>query len=518
MRQISVSDLVALVKGDAEHAILDLRREGDFAKGHLFFATNIPRSLLELRIEGLVPRKTTPVVLVEAGFSIEDAETVFAQFGYSDVCLLNGGSRAWEEAGFRLYDGINVPSKAFGEFIENTAGTPHVSPEELHNFLEKDPRLVLIDARPYDEYQAMSIRGAVNCPGAELVYRVGSLNLKPDQKIVVNCAGRTRSIIGAQTLIDSGLKNPVFALRDGTMGWHLAGFSLENMQQNCMAPSSSMQLELIREGIRERADRVGVRFVGSLEVDSFMSDPERTTYVFDIRDPNDYRKGHRAGAVSAPGGQLVQTFDTFVVVRNARVILCDQEGIRALMVASWLRQMGIVDVFCLTDCDTSSRDLPPSQLADALVAQARLIEVGDLEAYSSRGYALFDLSSSKVFRRGHIVGALFAERAALARDLAAGSKIILISPDGRLAQIVAHELISKGFNAYAMKGGMHAWREAGLPVEQGNGNLPSNPNDVFYRPYDLTNAAEDSMRAYLDWEKGLMDHVVSEPGAAFRRF
>ncbi len=46
--------------------------------------------------------------------------------------------------------------------------------------------------------------------------------------MVVNCAGRTRSIIGAQSLINAGLPNKVVALRNGTMGYTLAGFAPDN--------------------------------------------------------------------------------------------------------------------------------------------------------------------------------------------------------------------------------------------------------------------------------------------------
>ena len=517
MREISIPELVTMVMSDQEYAILDLRREGDFAKGHLFYATNIPRSLLELRLETLVPRKTTCIILIELGAPKSDVKDIFDQFGYTDVRFVSGGSRAWQEAGYHLYDGINVPSKAFGEFIEETAGTPHLAPEVLHDLIQKDDSLVLIDARPFDEYQNMSIHGSVNCPGAELVYRIGSLNLRTDQKIVVNCAGRTRSIIGAQTLIDSGLKNQVFALRDGTMGWHLAGFTLEHMKEKRLLPSAPAQLDMSREQIEKRAMRAGVRFIDAEACTEFSRDTNRTTYFFDIRDPEDFKRGHRKDFVSAPGGQLVQTFDTFAATRHARHVLCDSDGLRAPMVGAWLRQMGIDDVFCLVDLDMSSHELPSAPLADDLIRQARLVTSSELIELHKRGYAVYDLSSSKIYRRSHIECALFAERAQLINGSLAHDKAILVSPDGRLAQIVARELCLAGSDVFALEGGMQSWRQTGFPTVSGAGNLPAIPDDVFYRPYDLTDSAEDSMRAYLDWEKGLMERVSKEPGAAFRR-
>src|ERR671928_964149 len=95
---------------------------------------------------------------------------------------------------------------------------------------------MLMDSRPFDEYQRVSIPTAVNVPGAELVLRVRDMAPKPDTLVVVNCAGRTRSIIGAQSLINAGLPNPVVALRNGTMGWTLAGFTPDHGQEDRIDP------------------------------------------------------------------------------------------------------------------------------------------------------------------------------------------------------------------------------------------------------------------------------------------
>ena len=99
----------------------------------------------------------------------------------------------------------------------------------------KGVRLVILDSRPYEEYHRMNIPGGIDAPGAELVYRVHDLAADPDTLVVVNCAGRTRSIIGAQSLINAGIPNKVVALKNGTMGWHLAGLELERGQTRAAA-------------------------------------------------------------------------------------------------------------------------------------------------------------------------------------------------------------------------------------------------------------------------------------------
>ena len=69
--------------------------------------------------------------------------------------------------------------------------------------------------------------------------------------------------------------------------------------------------------------------------------------MFDVRDPTEYAAGHLPGAVYAPGGQLVQATDQYVGTLGARIVLVDDSEVRAVMTASWLKQMGWRDVFVL---------------------------------------------------------------------------------------------------------------------------------------------------------------------------
>ncbi|MFM7610663.1 MAG: rhodanese-like domain-containing protein, partial [Alphaproteobacteria bacterium] len=87
---------------------------------------------------------------------------------------------------------------------------------------------MILDSRPMDEFNRLSIPGAVDVPGGELVYRIGEFVARPETTVVVNCAGRTRSIMGAESLRSAGIPNKVVALRNGTMGWELAGFKCDH--------------------------------------------------------------------------------------------------------------------------------------------------------------------------------------------------------------------------------------------------------------------------------------------------
>ncbi|TMJ24724.1 MAG: thiosulfate sulfurtransferase, partial [Alphaproteobacteria bacterium] len=206
-----------------ELAIVDVREELIFSQGHLLFARSIPLSRIELNFGRLVPRRGTRIVLCDDADGLaERAADVLAGCGYRNLFALEGGVAAWANAGLELFSGVNVPSKAFGELVEHASATPSISPDELECLMREGKDLVVLDSRPFDEYRRVSIPTAINVPGAELVLRVHDMAPSPDTLVVVNCAGRTRSIIGAQSLINAGVPNKVVALRNGTVGWSLA--------------------------------------------------------------------------------------------------------------------------------------------------------------------------------------------------------------------------------------------------------------------------------------------------------
>ena len=211
-----------------EIALLDLREEYAFALGHPLFAASLPLSQLELDIHRRVPRLDTPIVVYDDGEGLaERGAAKLAELGYSRASTLEGGLGGWRAAGFEVFRDVNSYSKAFGELVESRAHTPSILPEELKARLDRREDLVVLDARRFEEYRTMSIPSGVSVPGAELVLRARELAPDPDTTIVVNCAGRTRSLIGAQSLINAGAPNRVFALRNGTIGWSLAGLNLE---------------------------------------------------------------------------------------------------------------------------------------------------------------------------------------------------------------------------------------------------------------------------------------------------
>ena len=530
---IGPGELKQVLRGEGEFVLLDVREQGAFAKGHLFSASNLPLSSLELIIRDMAPRKGAPIVLADGseGLASRAAERL-ESFGYSDIRILEGGVDAWAEAGYELFTGVNVKSKAFGEFVEGACETPSVSAVELKDLLEAKADLVVLDSRPLAEFQRMNIPGAIDCPGAELVYRAHDLAPSPDTLIVVNCAGRTRSIIGAQSLINAKVPNKVVALRNGTMGWHLAGFVLDRGCERRAGEVSGegvAKANTLAEGV---ARRFGVKEIGHATLADWRAEEEtRTLYLLDVRQAEEYEAGHLKGSLWAEGVQLVQKTDSFIATRGARVVLIDDDGVRATMTASWLIQMGFKEVWVLKAALSGQALIIGPHVPEVPGLEdtrADGITAGDLARAMDENRAIvIDLAASPDYRAGHIPGAWFAIRARLAdsivrtgaKDLAPEAMVVLTSNDGVLARLAAGEVAALvDLPVRVLAGGTAAWRRAGLEMAEGFENLADEVEDIFWKPYERDGRdgeVEAAMNAYLSWEIGLVDQVERDGGADF---
>ncbi|MGH7035564.1 MAG: rhodanese-like domain-containing protein [Stellaceae bacterium] len=523
-RFVAARSLRAMLDDGAELAILDLREELIFSQNHLLHARSVPLSRLELAIGALVPRRATRIVLCDDGDGVaERGAAILGRGGYRDVAILEGGCAGWDKAGLELFSGVNVPSKAFGEFIEHESGTPSIGADELARLMREQADIAVLDSRPFDEYVRVSIPTATNVPGAELVLRLRDAVPLPATTVVVNCAGRTRSIIGAQSLINAGIANKVVALRNGTMGWSLAGQTCDAGKERRAPAVSSAGLAASREAAARVARRFGVNHIDRATVERWRAEAEeRTLYLLDVRDPAEYAAGHLPGAISAPGGQLVQATDHYVGTLGARLVLIDDLEVRAVMTASWLVQMGWREVFVLAEKGAETGFPPPNILGwkerpEIAIAPAALAE------RLARGAAtVVDLALSRNFRKAHIGGAWFAIRARLARALPKipiEGVLVLTSEDGILAVLAAEEaqsLVTAPVRVLA--GGNEAWRRAGLALQAGEENMADEAVDAWLKPYERAARTREAMAEYLAWEVDLLPRIERDGTCHFRRF
>jgi len=321
-----------------EIALLDLRHEAAFATGHPLFAANMAAGRIALDAETRLPRKDVLIVVYDAGEGlVAEAADRFKALGYSNVRALDGGLQGWKDAGFELFQDVNSYAKAFGELVEARRHTPSLAAEEVATLIARKANIRILDVRRFDEYTTMNIPGSISVPGGELVLRAGEAAPDPDTTIIVNCAGRTRSIIGTQSLINAGVANKVVALRNGTIGWTLAR---QNLEHGADRRGEIGAFEGAEANARDVAYRAGVRHINMEEAAALAAQSHRTLYRFDVRDEAEYTAGHLKGFRHYPGGQLVQEIDMAAAVRGARILLTDNRSVRADMTASWLAQMG----------------------------------------------------------------------------------------------------------------------------------------------------------------------------------
>jgi rhodanese-related sulfurtransferase len=520
LRPLDARALKAMLSDGAELALVDLREELIFSQNHLLFARSVPLSRLELKFANLVPRRSTRIVLCDDGDGlVERAAEILFRSGYTNIFALDGGIAAWAAAGFELFSGVNVPSKAFGEFVEHESATPSIDASELDWLIRAGTDMVVLDSRPFDEYQRVSIPTAVNVPGAELVLRVHDLAPSRDTLVVVNCAGRTRSIIGAQSLINAGVPNKVVALRNGTMGWSLAGLACERGKTKRAGDASHGGLAWAKSAAAAVAQRFGITRIDRATLDRWRGESgERTLYLFDVRDPREYEAGHVPGALSTPGGQLVQATDQYVGTLGARIVLVDDHEVRAVMTASWLRQMGWKDVFVLAEAGNET-GRPPAPVLGEAPAALRIDSAALAELIACNDATVIDLSLSRDYRTAHIPGAYFAIRSRLAKVLAAfplRGTLVLTSEDGVLAGLATSEaqaLVDRPVRW--LDGGNAAWQAAGHPLTADDARLADEAVDAWLKPYERPNDTTKAMSEYLSWEVDLLARIERDGSTNF---
>ena len=499
--------------GTDEIALLDVREHGQSGEGHPFFSVPLPYSELEARAAALLPCRSTELIVLDDGDGVAPrAAKRLAALGYQRISELEGGAPAWAAAGYTLYKGVHVPSKTFGELLEHAENTPNVTAAELHRWQQEGRSPVVLDGRSPAEFRKMSLPSARNCPNAELGFRFKELVPDDSALVVINCAGRTRSILGVEGLRLLNVSNPLYALENGTQGWRLAGFELEHgVAPTALPTPGPARLEELARSAAEVAAAHDIPHVSVDELSHWLLDDARTTYVFDVRTREEFVSAHWPAARHAPGGQLVQTTDRFIAVRNARVVLSDDVGLRAATTAVRLKQMGH-DVHLL---DADARDFA------AAIERTELAETRDaadqFRRFAQNAALILDVSRSMEYRQAHVAGAQWATRARLDFAHLAGSDPILVT--GRRQELidgVAADLVAHGVRAQPCIGSPEIWAASGCEVVAS----PESPADeecidYLFFVHDRHDGNLDAARRYLEWEVGLVSQLDEQERSVF---
>ena len=507
---------------DGEIAFIDVREEGQHGMGHPLLAVNIPYSRLEAEFRLRVPRSATRIVLVDAGDGIAaKAASRLSRLGYGDLHILSGGAAAWSAAGFDLFDGTSVPSKAFAEVLEIAAHTPAISATELDRLKQAGTDFVILDTRTPEEFSRFHVPGARNAPGVELVSRAEELIPSNDTLVIVSCAGRTRSIIGAQGLINAGIPNRVVSLAGGTQGWRLAGFDLESSPAGKLPERSANSNHVALARAAKLRAKHDIATVGRNTVATWLAiETERTTYVFDVRTKAEFEAGHLPGAVWAPGGQLVQALDLWVGVRRSRLVTTDDDGVRATVAAHWLKQMGWEVSILIDPPDSGPRASGPSPLISAAdLPSTPSVTEAEAAAWLGKAGKIVSADRSAAFRSGHPEGAQWSNRARLQilpSDVLTAPRILVVGADDVASVLVASDLAAlSGADVRTLTGKVEAWMRAGFRVVASQDPPDAERIDFLFWNHARHQGDFAGMRAYLQWELDLPKRIEADGTAGF---
>ena len=510
--------LDSLLQGDTQFALIDVREAGEYNSSHIPGSSSIPRRMLESQIALAVPFKGSHIVVCDDdGRRARLAAATLESVGYEKTSVLEAGTNRWAARGYPTEWGSNVPSKDFGEKVEVVNHVPEIDAEDLHQRMERGDKMVILDTRTPEEYQRFCIPGGRSVPGGELAYRITDIKkeVDPDTTVIINCAGRTRSIIGARVLQRMGLDN-VYGLRNGTSGWVLAGYELESGGHRLDLPDPSPEGRAAAESYADTlATEDGVRYLDPEALQGVMDRRDRESlYLIDVRGEEEYRAGHIPGFRWFPGGQAVQRSDDVGVVKNAAIVFACDGKVRSTVAASWYRQLGFEEVYVVAGGTTAwvgaGRQLEQGMTEETTLglaearAKARVVSAGDMGQTPAQVTIFVDTSQD--FARGHVPGARWAPRGWLEFQIEGfapdkSASVAVTANDTANAVLAAATLRHLGYgDVSVLEGGMSAWRQAGLPLETGLTGVMSAPNDLVASGPDRNYA---DMMNYLRWETAL---------------
>jgi rhodanese-related sulfurtransferase len=505
--------------------LIDVREAGEYNSTHIPGSSLIPRRQLEFQMAAAAPfRGASVVVCDDDGRRAELAVTTLERMGYTGVSILEGGINRWTTQGYPTQWGTNVPSKDFGEMIEVVHRVPEIEATELHRRIERGDKLVILDTRTPEEYQRFCIPGGRSVPGGELALRISDIikDLDPDTAVIVNCAGRTRSVIGTRVLQRMGLSN-IHGLKNGTSGWVLAGYEVERGASRVQLPEPSPEGLAAAESYADRlAAEDGVRYLDVPGLQATLGRRDRETiYLIDVRTREEYEAGHIPGFRWFPGGQALQRYDELAVVRNSTVVFACDGKPRATFAASWYRQLGFQEAYAVEGgtaawtaaglaLEKGMPEEPPYGLAEA---RSSVHLLSPREWHEAPPPVVIFVDTSQDFAQGHVAGSNWAPRGWLEFQVgdAAPSKEAAIGvtcSDGRASTLAGATLRELGYlDVSVLEGGMHAWRQAGLPVENGLTGVMTSPTDMVILGVDRNPA---DMMTYLRWETALGDKYQAQ--------
>src|SRR6056300_171097 len=520
IKKINAKQVKNWVSDNKEISFIDVREIGQHTKGHPFFSISIPYSIFEIRLLELVTNKHVRIVLFDNNNGIAILAAKHAKLmGYNNISILENGIEGWLNAGFELFDGINVPSKSFGELVEHKYNTPSINSNELFNKQKQKKDLIILDGRPFEEYEKMSIPGSICCPNAEIPYKISSLVKNTKTEIIVNCAGRTRSIIGAQALINFGVENKVYALENGTQGWFLSDLKLDHGKKNYLdIQPNEEEIKKLNSKIKSLLIDNEIEIINLKKANDIISKKDRSTFIFDVATKKSL-KANISFIKNVPGGQLVQATDNFVGVLNSQIILLDEgDLVRSGITALWLKKLNF-DCYVLDVKYEEIKNLNFKNNKEYKNQTAQKLTLDQLK--NMRNILIFDIRNSTDFCKSRLKQSTWLNRYNI-KDCnnLIEKKIILVSDHLQKLNLILKDLNIK-FPDIDTK--VYYWDEQDKDkfseyFDTNEIQMNKNFIDFNFHTYLRHNGNKEHSTQYLNWETGLLDRMDEEETSFFKYF
>ena len=504
-----------------EVAFIDVREIGQHTNGHPFFSISIPYSLFEFNIKILVPNKQTRIILIDNNNGISDlVYNIAHQMGYSNISIIEGGVEEWVSAGYKLFDGINVPSKSFGELIEKYFHTPSITAKELAQKQKNNENYIVIDGRPFLEYNKMSIPKSICCPNAELFFRVSSYIKDINTEIIINCAGRTRSIIGAQTLIDFGIKNKVKALENGTQGWFLSELSLDhNKNKYLEVLPNDLEIQQLQNKVLKLTNDLNIDLINLKKAQQLIIDKKKSTFIFDVTTSKTINI--TPGIImNVPGGQLIQATDKYIGVWKATVILIDHgDLIRAGTTSFWLKKMGC-KVYILKEGLLKANKLKFQKEVGSKKIDFDSITLEDLGRVKNQ--TLYDIRPSNEFCKTRIKNSIWLSRASLNKqNIKMDDQIVIVTDKLDKASLVINDLrdMDKEVRVKVYKWNQSEIKNCVSIMDKTTKPLSEQNNiDFNFHTHMRHKGNKEHAEQYLEWEINLVEKMDEQELSFFKLY
>lgn len=504
------------ISDDQELALIDVRETAQHTAGHPLFSISIPFSEFEINVEKLVPNKKVRLVLFDNNNGV--SEIIYKQaknLKFINIFILKDGVEGWIKSKFRLFDGINVPSKSFGELIVEKFNTPYITASQLSKKQKENKDIVILDGRPFDEYNKMSIPGSICCPNAEIPYRISELIKSSDTEIIINCAGRTRSIIGTQTLIDFGIKNKVYALENGTQGWFLNNFKLDHGKTKFFYKTpKSEKINELREKIVNLLENK-VKIIDFNQAQNLINDKNITTYVFDVR-TNSNQKNKLSKLRNVPGGQLVQATDKYIGVLKSHVIIFDDgDLVRAGMTALWLKKMSY-HCYVVNESPKKIKNLNLKLEVNFKTIPLNLINLENFK--NLQDTHIFDIRNSIDYCKKRIKKSVWTNRFIIKKMPHHIKSMILVTNDLPKASLIVSDLQEKD-PGYMVQ--VYNWNDKDVEhcldyIDSTKVELDQTFIDFNFHTHLRHQGNKEHARNYLKWETDLIKKMDEEEMVFFR--